>query len=545
MSKFEDLWTGKSIGTALEEAAERFGSKQAIIFDREAVSFTKLHEMSGVVALGLLARGVKKGDRVAIWMAGYPEWAYIYYACARIGAIMIPVNTRYKPFELEYILKKSRAKVLIFKDERRKGKDYFSIISEICPELGSDAPCQLTSRRLSHLACVVVVNGERSGCLTFKELVEAGETLAPDTLKAAEGRVTSEDDALIQFTSGTTALPKGAVLFNNAMLRASYYNSYFLGVTEKDLFFSPQPFYHVGGSIQVMLGPVVLGCTMVVQSYFDSTEALALMEEHQCTVTMGHQPHWIEYLDNADLKKFNLNLERAEIFAPPDLRRRVSREMGIDILISPYSMTENHIGGCICNSNDPPEKRLTTVGRAMPGIEVVAKDPKKGKALPPGEVGELCFRGWSIMRGYDDDPERTAEVIDRNGWLRTGDLGTVDPEGYVRLVGRIKDMIRVGGENVAASDVEDFLLRNEKVKQAIAVGAPDKRLGEMVVAFVELKFGVRAVEEELISYCRSGLASFKVPRQIRFVNEWPMSGTGKIQKSVLQSIVNDEFGGKQ
>jgi acyl-CoA synthetase (AMP-forming)/AMP-acid ligase II len=537
MLNWQDLWTGKSIGTALAEATKKWGSKEAIIFGSGAVTFAELERMSGLVARGLIALGVRKGNMVAIWMAGYAEWSFIYYACARIGAVMVPVNTRYKPFEVEYVLNKSRATVLIWKDEEEKGKTYLGILKELAPELETSSPGNISVQRLPHLRHVVVIGTKpQAGCSSFDDLLDAGAKVSAKALAQAEVDVSGEDTALIQFTSGTTALPKGAVLYQTAMLRAGYYNSYFLGVTEKDRFFSPQPFYHVGGSIQVMLGPVVLGCTMVIQPYFNAAEALHLMEKYQCTVTMGHQPHWIEYMNHPDLKKRRLIVERAEIFAPPDVRKRVAEEMGIGVLISPYSMTESHIGGCTCRWDDPVEKRLYTVGRPMPGLEVVVRDPETGKILPQGEAGEVCYRGWCVMRGYFDDPELTAEVIDKDGWLRTGDLATIDPDGYVELVGRIKDMIRVGGENVAATEVEGFLLRHEKVKQAVAVGVPEPRLGEIVVAFVELKPGEQPTEAEIIAYCKAGLASFKVPRQIHFVTKWPMTGAGKIQKFRLQEL---------
>ena len=541
MSGWKDIWTGKSIGSALNEATERYGSKVAIVFGKESITFTRLKEMSGLVARGLLALGVKKGDLVGIWMAGYAEWAYLYYACARIGAVMVPVNTRYKPFEVEYVLNKSKAAVLILKDEEDKGKDYLGILKGLCPELDASSPGRIASKRLPYLRHVMVIGKKRyPGCSLYDDLLAMGAGISQEALNRAEQAVSPEDSALIQFTSGTTALPKGAVLYQNAMLRGGYYNSYFLGVTENDIFFSPQPFYHVGGSIQVMLGPVVLGCTMVVQSYFETAEALRLMEQYHCTVTMGHQPHWIEYLNHPDLKKRRIAVERADIFAPTDVRQRVYDEMGIKVLLSPYAMTETHLGGCTGRFDDPVEKCLTTVGRCMPGMEIMIRDPQSGRRLPEGEAGEVCFRGWGLMRGYLDDPERTAEVIDEDGWFRTGDLGIMDHDGYVRLVGRIKDMIRVGGENVAASEVEDFLLRNEKVKQAVAVGAPEPRLGEVVVAFVEFKQGAVATETELIAYCKEGLASFKVPREVRFVTEWPMTGAGKIQKFQLQELVKRE-----
>jgi fatty-acyl-CoA synthase len=538
MAVWKDMWTDKTIGTALAEATEHFGSREAMIFETGTVTYRQLHEISGKVARGLLALGVRKGDTVAIWMAGYVEWSYIYYALARIGAVMVPVNTRYKPFEVEHVFNKSKASVLIFNDEGGGKKNYIGILNELMPEFDSATPGKLASERLPHLRHVISVGETRfPGCTPWVAVLQAGSGVSIDTLARAEAKVQSEDPVLIQFTSGTTALPKGALLYQNAMLRGAYYNNYFLGVTEKARFFSPQPFYHVGGSIQVMLGPVVSGCIMILQTYFEPGGALRLMEQHRCTITMGHQPHWIEYLNHPDLKKRKLCLERADIFAPSDVRKRIHEEMGIPFLNSPYGMTETHLGGCSCRFDDPKEKWLNTVGKPMPGVELGIRDPETDEWLPPGKTGETCFRGWCVMRGYYDDPERTAEVLDTDGWLRTGDLGVIDEDGYVWLVGRIKDVIRVGGENVAALDVESFLMHHEKVKQAMVVGAPEVRLGEVCVAFLELKPGIVATEDEILSYCRAGLAGFKVPRKVIFVSEWPISGTGKIQKFLLKERI--------
>jgi fatty-acyl-CoA synthase len=290
----------------------------------------------------------------------------------------------------------------------------------------------------------------------------------------------------------------------------------------------------VGGSIKVMLAPIVSGCTMIVQPYFDAGAALELMERHRCNVLMGHQPHYIEYLNHPDLKKRKLALEKGMIFASPDVNKRVYEEMGIKKLISPYGLTETHIGGTTCTLDDPLELRMTTVGRPMPGVEIGIRRPEGREFLPAGEPGEVCFKGWCITKGYFGDTQKTAEALDDEGWFRTGDLGVISSDGYVRLVGRIKDMIRVGGENVAAADVEAILLKHDAVKQAVAVGMADDRLAEVVAVFVELKAGKQATEQEITGYCRAHLASFKVPRRVVFVNDWPMTGAGKIQRYVLK-----------
>jgi fatty-acyl-CoA synthase len=529
---WDNKWTGKTIGAALDEAAQRYSDKVATVFHNGAVTYNQLKQTSDLVARGFLSLGIGKGDKVAIWMAGYAEWAHVYFALARLGAVMVPVNTRYRPEEVEYVLKKSKAALLVFKEE--KNKDYLSLLRELCARAGEVANF-IPNEKLPYLKKIIVSSDRRlNGCTSFDDLMKLGEDVSPEALRQAAAKVNSEDVAMIQFTSGTTAMPKGAMLFHVAMLRGAYYGCQVLKLTETDRFFSPQPFFHVGGSIKVMLAPIVSGCTMIVQPYFDAGEALELMERHRCNVLMGHQPHFIEYLNHPDLKKRKLVLGKGMIFASPEVNQRVHDEMGIKKLISPYGLTETHIGGTVCEMDDPLELRMTTVGRPMPGVEIGIRAPQGKEFLPAGEPGEVCFRGWCTTKGYFDDPQRTAEALDDQGWFRTGDLGAIGDDGCLRLIGRIKEMIRVGGENVAAADIEAVLLRHDAVKQAVAVGMVDPRLAQVVASFVELKTGKKAAENEIIDFCRLHLASFKVPRKVIFVQEWPMSGAGKIQRYLLK-----------
>lgn len=526
---------GQTLWSALASAASQRGSRDAYRFADRRISLAELQSQADKVARGFLALGIGRGDHVAIWMAGYSEWAALYFGLARIGAVMVPLNTRYKPHEIEYVMRKSRASVLVMKDE----KGYLGVLNEVCPELGHAQPGQLHSATLPDLRTVVAI-AERPipGTLPYAALLAGATSIGDAELAGAERLVRPDDTAMIQFTSGTTAFPKGAELFQSAMLRGCQANSQAMGLREADRFFSPQPFYHCGGSIFVMLSPLVTGCFTVVQPYFDAGEALALMDEERCNVTMGHQPHWIEYLNHPDRPKHELHLQKAFVFASPDVNRMIHDQLGVIGLSSPYGMTETHLAGTMCGEDDPLDVRLTTVGRPGPGMDMEIRDPATGRALPPGQAGEVCFRGWGIMKGYFDDPERTAEALEPDGWLHTGDVGLVGGDGNLRLRGRIKEMIRVGGENVAAADVEGYLLGHPAVKQVVAVGKPDIRLGEVVLAHVELREGMAASDGELIDFCRSGLASFKVPREVRFVTEWPMSGTGKIQRFLLKEAVN-------
>jgi len=531
-----DPWTGKTIGVALDEAAARYGNRIGWVFYNEEVSYNQLKEIADLLARGFLGLGIAKGDKVAIWMAGYAEWAYVYFALARIGGIMVPVNTRYRPEEIRYVLNKSKASLLIFKEETHK--DYVSLLKEVSPAAGDRAgalPCE----PLPYLRALVVSSERRWDSATaLKDLIARGGGLSRQVLDQAAGKVSPEDIAMLQFTSGTTAKPKAAMLFHSAMLRGAWCGCEALQLSETDSFFSPQPFFHVGGSIQVMLTPIISGCRMVVQPYFDAGQALELMERHRCNVLMGHQPHYIEYLNHPDLRRRKLVLEKGMIFASPEVNKRVYDEMGITRLISPYGLTETHIGGTACALDDPLEIRMTTVGRAMPGVELAIRKPNGEEFLPAGEPGEVCIRGWCITRGYFDEPEKTAEALDQQGWFRTGDLGLIGRDGYLRLVGRIKEMIRVGGENVAAAEIESVLLTHRAVKQAVAVGMADSRLAEVVAAFVELKTGEEATKQGLIDFCRQRLASFKVPRRVEIVREWPMTGAGKIQRYVLRESLH-------
>jgi fatty-acyl-CoA synthase len=534
---WEKQWTGRTIGDALDKAVERYGDEVGYVFTSGELTYNRLKQTSDLVARGLLSLGVTKGDKVAIWMAGYAEWALVYFALARIGAIMVPVNTRYRPDEIKYVLNKSKASLLVFKEEANK--DFVGLLKQLFP--GEVFAGNLPNETLPSLRALIAASDRRiDGCLGFDELIAAGKAVSEKELLQAASEVTGDDIAMLQFTSGTTAMPKAAMLFHSAMLRGAWCGCEVLQLTEADRFFSPQPFFHVGGSIQVMLTPILSGCRMIVQPYFEAGQALELMEHHRCNVLMGHQPHYIEYLNHPDLKTRNLVLEKGMIFASPEVNKRVYDEMGIKKLISPYGLTETHIGGTACALDDPLEIRMNTVGRPMPGVELVIRQPNGKAFLPVGEPGEVCFRGWCITKGYFDDPEKTAEALDEQGWFRTGDLGVIGRDGYLRLVGRIKEMIRVGGENVAAAEVESVLLKHHAVKQAVAVGMADPRLAEVVAVFVELKTGKQTTEEELIDFCRQRLASFKVPRRVQFVEQWPMTAAGKIQRYVLKESLGHE-----
>src|SRR4029450_7850049 len=359
---WEKQWTGKTIGDALDKAVERYGDEVGYVFTSGQLTYNGLKQTSDLVASGLLSLGVTKGDKVAIWMAGYAEWAFVYFALARIGAIMVPVNTRYRPEEIKYVLKNEKASLLVFKEEANK--DFVGLLKQLFP--GEVFAANFPNETPPSLRARIAASDRRiDGCLSFDELIAAGKAASEKALLQAASEVIGDDIAMLQFTSGTTAMPKAAMLFHSAMLRGAWCGCEVLQLTEADRFFSPQPFFHVGGSIQVMLTPIISGCQMIVQPYFDAGQALELMDRHRCNVLMGHQPHYIEHLNHPDLKTRKLVLEKGMIFASPEINKRVYEEMGIKKLISPYGLTETHIGGTVCEMDDPLELRMTKVRRSM------------------------------------------------------------------------------------------------------------------------------------------------------------------------------------
>lgn len=518
-------WTLWSLVSA---NSEHRGDDEAFVFDTGALSYRDIELDASRVARAFLQEGIGVGDRVAIWMTGRHYWPALFFGLTSIGAVLVPLNTRLKASEVQSILRSARPSAIVFHDESASDKDSPSAIIEAVADEVQDPE--------STLRLVVRTSDSGSAGRPFAEFLNAGQEVSNAALDESRSAVGPDSVALVQFTSGTTAAPKGALLFQSAMVRGAAFCAQALEMSPSDKFFSASPFYHVGGSLHVMLMPFVAGSCVVVQPMFDPIEAFRLMSSHGCTATIGHQPHWVEYLNHATPEVLPESLRKAFIFAGPAINRRVTQELGLD-LVSPYGMTETHLAGTTCHLSDSEEVRLETLGRPYPGVELRIYDASTDRSLAPGETGEVCFRGWCIMRGYLDDPVRTQEVIDSEGWFHTGDLGVVDEHGRLRLRGRLKEMIRVGGENVAAAEIEDHLMSHPEVAQAVVVGKPNERLGEICVAFVELNQGATTTTDELVGWCQETLAKFKVPREVHVVADWPMSGTGKISRKELANAV--------
>jgi acyl-CoA synthetase (AMP-forming)/AMP-acid ligase II len=524
----------QTIGQALSAAVARYGEREAFTYADRRLSFDDVDAESDKVARALLASGVKRGDYVAVWMANHSPWPSLYFGALKIGAILVPLNTRSRPDELDFALVNSKAKLFLFKRETKGRTDYGDVLLDVLPELKQTQSGALHAKKFPELRTVVdIADPPMDGTLSFAAFLARGESVPAADLAAAERAVQPRDEAAIVYTSGTTSAPKGTQLYHEGMLHSVRWSDACIALGPNDVYFSLQPVYHSGGAIGAMLRPIVDGCRLVTQPYFDPGDALAVLEAEGVTVMSGLQPHWVEYLNHPSLPERKLKVERAFVMAPPELLWTIYEKMGIEGLVTGYCMTETHLYGTNTTLADSREVRYNTNGRPNPDVDVEIRDPDDGTVLGCEEPGEIFMRVPHPMIGYLGEPQLTADVLGPDGWYRTGDNGVIRADGNLILLGRVRDMIRVGGENLSGAEVEAVLGAHPAVKQTAVVPAPDPRLGEIVVAFVEVKPDAHVTEAELIEYCRARLSSYKVPRAVHFVTAWPMTGSGKVQKRSL------------
>jgi fatty-acyl-CoA synthase len=530
----------ETIGGFFDRVAEKYPDNKALILRHQGVEWTyaELQHRVDQLASGLLALGIAPGDRVGIWGPNSAEWVLTQLATAKIGAIMVCINPAYRLYELEYALNKVECKALIT-DESFKTSDYLGMLNTLAPELEYCAPGALASTKLPKLKHVIRMGTSSSaGMHNFDQICE----LATDADRAALLRLQTQlkpDDAInIQFTSGTTGNPKGATLSHCNILNNGYLTGEAMRLTPADKLCIPVPLYHCFGMVLAVLACVSHGATMVFPGEaFDPQQTLQTVQDERCTALHGVPTMFITELDHPNFSSFDLSSLRTGIMAgapcPIEVMKRVISEMHLrDILIA-YGQTELSPINNITLPDDSLERRTETVGRAMPWVEVKVID-EAGHVVPVGEKGEICTRGYSVMQGYWNDPEKTAETIDAAGWLHSGDIATMDPFGYVRIVGRIKDMIIRGGENVYPREVEEFLYQHPAISEVQVFGIPDKKMGEEVCAWVQLNEGTTLSADDIKAFCKDQITHFKIPRHIRFVSEYPMTVTGKIQKFVMR-----------
>jgi fatty-acyl-CoA synthase len=539
---------GETLGANFDRAVARWRDELALVVRHQQVrwSYGELGPRVDDFAAGLLALGLEPGDRVGIWSPNNAEWVITQFATAKAGLVLVNINPAYRLTEVEYALNKVGCKALITADHF-KTSDYVGMLRELAPELDRSAPGHLSAARLPSLAAVIRIGAdERPGMFRFADIMAAGGERHAGRLGELATRLQFDDPINIQFTSGTTGAPKGATLTHHNILN----NGFFIGeaqrLSPRDRVAIPVPLYHCFGMVLGNLACVTHGAAMVYPGEgFEPLAVLETVEAERCTALYGVPTMFIAELSHPEFKRFDLSSLRTGIMAgspcPIEVMRRCVDEMHMSEVTIAYGMTETSPVSFQTSHDDPLERRVGTVGRVHPHVEVKIIDAE-GRIVPPGTPGELCTRGYSVMLGYWRDAERTVEAIDRARWMHTGDLATLDEEGYCNIVGRLKDMVIRGGENVYPREVEEFLYHHKKIADVQVIGVPDRKYGEELCAWVKLKPGETATAEEIQDFCRGQIAHYKIPRYIRFVEAFPMTVTGKVQKFMMRAETISELG---
>ncbi len=540
---------GETIGQCLDRVAAAHPDGEFLVSLPQDLRFTYSQFVKVVdrSAKAFLKLGIRRGDRVALWSINNYEWVVAQFATARIGAILVNVNPAYRTHELEYVLKESRARSLLL-IESYKSSNYLEMFYEVCPEARKCEPGQLQSWRFPHLRSVIFIGKENHpGLLTRRSFAELGDEFDDHALRSEERELDIDDVINIQYTSGTTGFPKGVLLSHNNILNNAVSVADALELTSDDRVCVPVPFYHCFGMVISILGALTRGATIVIPApAFEPAATLKAVQDERCTVLHGVPTMFMAMLEEPGFGDFDLSSLRTGIMAgapcPIELMREVVDRMHMKDVLIAYGQTEASPATTMTLADDTLERRVSTVGRVLPHQELKVVDPQTGKTLPHGEPGEICFRGYQVMIGYDNMPEATEEAIDQHGWLHSGDLGTMDDEGYVRITGRIKNMIIRGGENVFPREIEEFLYQLDIVADAQILGVPDERFGEEILACIRLSAGSSAPSpQEFRALCKGKIASFKIPRYWLVVDEYPLTVTGKVQKFKLRERAEREL----
>jgi fatty-acyl-CoA synthase len=521
---------GETIGGNLRRVASQFGGSEALVDVPSGRRWTyeQLDGDTDALASGLLAAGVRVRDRVGIWAPNCAEWVLLQFATAKIGAILVNINPAYRSHELDFVLRQSGVRLLV-SAENFKTSDYRAMIGEI-------------RGGLAGLERVIFI-----GTPEWDELLTAGRGGDRDTLARREAVLAFDDPINIQYTSGTTGFPKGATLSHHNILNNGFFIGEMCRYTERDRVCIPVPFYHCFGMVLGNLAVVTHGaCIVIPAPGFDPAATLRAAQDERCTSLYGVPTMFIAELALPDFASYDLSTLRTGIMAgspcPVEVMKRVVGEMHMSEVTIAYGMTETSPVSCQTRPDDDTERRVATVGRVHPHVEVKIIDPETGLVLPRGEPGEMCTRGYSVMLGYWEEPEKTAESIDAARWMHTGDLAVMDAAGYLNIVGRIKDMVIRGGENVYPREVEEFLYTHPAIQDVQVVGVPDAKYGEELCAWVKVRAGADLTEEDVRAFCTGKIAHYKVPRYVRFTGEFPMTVTGKVQKFKMRETSVAELG---
>lgn len=530
----------KTVGELLAEKALEMPDHEALVYPERGLKYTyrEFNDVCERVAKGLMALGIEKGENVAVWASNIPEWVSLQYGTGKMGAVLVTVNTNYRSAELEYLLRQSDATTL-FLIEDFKGNSYIDTIYELCPELETAKPGQLNSKRLPLLKNVIVFSEKKyNGAYNWFDIMEMAENVSDNDLKARTVELSPDDVINMQYTSGTTGFPKGVMLTHSNLTNNGYNIAQCMKLTEQDRLCIPVPFFHCFGCVIGTLAAVSVGATMVPIQEFDPEVVLRTVEQEKCTALHGVPTMFISELNHPNFENYDLSTLRTGVMAgsncPVEVMKNVMNKMHMTEITICYGQTESSPVITQTRTDDPVELRVETVGRALPHVEIKIVQPGTTKELPFNQQGELCTRGYHVMKGYYKNPDATREAIDEEGWLHTGDLAVMDENGYCRITGRLKDMIIRGGENIYPREIEEFLYTHPKVLDAQVVGVPDEKYGEAAMAWIILKEGVTATSEEIKAFFNGKLSHHKIPRHIFFTDSYPMTASGKIQKFKLR-----------
>lgn len=530
-----------TIGQLVDLMAELHPDNDALVypFRNLRYNYRQFRDVCNQLAKGLMHLGIKKGEHIAIWANNVPEWVLTQFGSAKMGAIMVTVNTNYRTFELEYLLKQSDATTLILVGGVREEREYIAIVNELCPKLKESEPGQLDCDKVPHLKNVIYIGAEKyPGMFNWSDIMAMAEHVSDEELARRQQETKPDDVINMQYTSGTTGFPKGVMLTHKNLIGNAVSMAQCMEFTDQDRLCIPVPFFHCFGCVIGTMVCVVSGATMVPVEKFDPVQVLESVAAEKCTAVHGVPTMFIAELEQMKNKDYDTSSLRTGVMAgapcPAEIMKEVINTMGAREICITYGQTESSPGITMTRTNDPIELRVNTVGRALPNVEVKIVNPETGEEVPPGVQGELCSRGYHIMKGYYNMPEATAAAIDDENWLHTGDLAVMDENGYCRITGRLKDMIIRGGENIYPREIEEYLYTHPKIKDVQVVGIPSHKYGEEVVAYIQLRDGAAADEEEIKAFCSGKISHFKIPRFIFFVDEYPTTASGKIQKYKLR-----------
>lgn len=529
-----------TVGALLDRVTAENPDNEALVYTDRDLRYTyrQFNDLCRQVAKGLMAMGIKKGEHIAIWATNVPEWVTMQFATGKMGAVLVTVNTNYKTFEAEYLLKQSDSTTLVMINGT-KTSDYLKMINELCPELKNCKPGELKSEKLPLLKNLVFIGDDTpAGMFNFKDILTMSEQITDEELDARQASLDPDDCINMQYTSGTTGFPKGVMLTHFNIINNAHSIAGCMSFTNKDRLCIPVPFFHCFGCVLGTMTCVVSGATMVPLEVFHPARVLETIEKERCTAVHGVPTMFIMELEQMDKENYDTSSLRTGIMAgspcPIEVMKSVVKRMGANEITITYGQTEASPAITMTTTSDPIELRVTTVGKVISNVEAKIVDPETGETCPPGVQGEICARGYNVMKGYYKMPEATNHAIDKDGWLHTGDLGIMDENGYFKITGRLKDMIIRGGENIYPREIEEFLYTHPLVKDVQVVGVPSLKYGEETLAFIQPREGASLTKDDILAYCKDKIAKYKIPSYVLFVESYPTTASGKIQKYKLR-----------